>query len=140
MTNLERLKKDVEATIGFYSNFQLGVEKNLGIFCLMGYLMTRETEHTYLVKIIIPKQYPFDVPTAYLLKPVFPAAYTAIPHYWGNGKPCLFRKKQWNPYKHTIKDVVDRTAQWLHKFEQWTVSGEWRGKDAHKVTGEDNGN
>lgn len=128
----KRVKRDVEALEGFYSNFESFMDSKTGNACLTGYLMTRDTDHAYLVKVVIPNNYPYEAPEAFILKPELPKDFMAIPHYWGNGKPCLFHSSRWRPHKHTLKDVVDRVAQWLHKIEIWASSkdGKWPGLSA----------
>lgn len=81
-------------------------------------------------------------PEVYVLKPDLNALAEGrwLPHVYSNRpiRLCLHypRNQEWTPRQSIADTIVPWTYLWLAYFEDWLLSGEWKGGGKHP--GEDN--
>jgi len=56
------------------------------------------------------------------------------PHIWRDKSLCLFwsydpENRGWQPDSWIAETIIPWTAVWLHYYELWLETGEWRGPD-----------
>ena len=78
----------------------------------------------------------FGRPRVFLLDPPMRED---CPHTWGGGEMCVFWPKDpdhpgWQPGSWIADTILPWSQLWLHYYELWLETGEWRGPE-HGHTG-----
>lgn len=81
--------------------------------------------NAYVAAIYFPN-YPYQMPKVFIIKPALPADWK---HRYTDGNICYLHPNFWNPGRHDLTFVLERTAKWLNKYEVWRVKGRWPGAE-----------
>jgi hypothetical protein len=81
--------------------------------------------NTYLVKIVIPQRYPYEMPAVSLVNHTLEPD---CPHKFLSGNICLMKSEQWSTVM-SIALIIAKTAKWLHKYDYWKRHGTWPGRE-----------
>lgn len=113
----EKLQRKFPNRFNFYG-------RNDHIASVQGTLRTNSYS-TFQVCISIPDTYPTAIPTVTVPSEPFPSG---TPHRYSDGSICLMRSEQWSQV-FSLAFLVAKTAVWLHKYEAWKRTGEWKGRE-----------
>lgn len=72
------------------------------------------------------QNYPNEMPRVFITKP---AIQPFGNHIYKDGHLCLVHPNFWNPGRHNLTFVLERTAKWLNKYEVLRVKGRWPGAE-----------
>ena len=99
------------------------------ISSIKGYLST-SYGHRYYVKIKIPENYPYNMPSIWL---PYENLDSSCGHLYSDGSICIMKSDQWSTTL-SLAFLVKKTAVWLNKYDSWKRNGRrrWPGKDQHR--------
>ena len=77
----------------------------------------------YTLEVLFPDTYPNTMPDVYIRTPKLQAS----PHSYSGNRICYMHPSMWNPGRHDLTFVIQRSAKWLSKYEVYLRSGHWPG-------------
>ena len=77
----------------------------------------------YTLEIVFPDAYPSAMPEVFVRKPTLKAS----PHQYEDNKICYMHPRMWNPGRHNLTYVIQRTAKWINKYEVYLACRRWPG-------------
>lgn len=92
-----------------------------------GYLRTNYS-NSYYARVEVPDSYPHSIPKVWILTGYINAN---SPHVYKGGNICVMKSEQWSSV-YSLAFMVARTAVWLNKYDIWSQTGRWPGKDQHR--------
>lgn len=82
----------------------------------------RGRRDSYEVELVLPKNFPYGMAKAYLLRPRIKKA----PHYFPDmGHWLCLNEREDVTVETTIKVYLDWFVQWVGKYERWLKTGKW---------------
>jgi len=109
---------------------------NRGIMDCRLWLQPTPISCDYLARIVYKQG---DLPRVWIEEPNFNiiASGKIIPHLYDRKKVqlCLYHPKYnpWSSEKSISKTIIPWASLWLFFFEDWLISGEWRGGGEHST-------
>ena len=77
----------------------------------------------YTLEVTFPDEYPNVMPKVSVRTPTLQSS----PHRYRYNEICYMHPRMWNPGRHHLTFVIQRTAKWLNKYEVYQVKGRWPG-------------
>lgn len=59
--------------------------------------------------------------------PLEPDTEGFLPHYYREGRLCLYQAHQWDESMYIANTIIPWTAEWLAHYELWKRAGHWYG-------------
>ena len=81
----------------------------------------------YTLEIQFPDEYPYSMPKVWVRKPMLQYS----PHRYEGDQICYMHPSLWNPGRHDLTFVLQRTSKWLSKYEVYRNSTRWPGAGIH---------
>lgn len=81
------------------------------------------TRRLYTLAVSFPDAYPNSMPKVFVRKPTLEHS----PHQYPDDQICYLHPRMWNPGRHDLTFVIQRTAKWLSKYEVYRSQGRWPG-------------
>jgi ubiquitin-protein ligase len=88
-----------------------------------GYLETNDGNY-YYVKIKIPDDYPYTMPSVSLPQT---AIDSACPHRYVSNNLCVMKSDQWTS-NYSLAFMIAKAAIWINKYDVWQRTGHWPGR------------
>lgn len=117
-----RIISEVRAAASYFA-FVEAHPTNDGNVYVKAVLQT-SVSRTYFIAIYFAG-YPYAMPAVYVTNPKLQP--TGDNHMFRQGNICYLHPNMWNPGRHTLTFVLERTAKWLNKYEVWSELGRWPG-------------
>ena len=77
-------------------------------------------KHSYLIKIVYPRDFPNSQPRAYIVKPHI----KKVHHQFSDSELCLYDSREVGP-QTSGKVICDWCVRWIKAYEVWLSSGKW---------------
>lgn len=120
--NLARIRHDIAEAQQYFDYVEGRATAAGGVVALVALQPNRRI---YTLGVTFPDTYPNVMPDVEVRKP----ALSWSPHTYSNGKICYLHPHMWNPGRHNLTFVIQRTAKWLAKYEVFQQKREWPGAE-----------
>ncbi|MXW07646.1 MAG: hypothetical protein F4X56_08680 [Gammaproteobacteria bacterium] len=118
--NLARIQDEI-ATARQHFDFVEGHSTTSGGVMVLIALQT--IKRVYTLSVSFPESYPNVMPKVHVRRPMLQSS----PHRFSNDRICFLHPTMWNPGRHNLLFVIQRTAKWLAKYEVYQETGNWPG-------------
>ncbi len=118
--NLTRIRCEIVAAQQYFDYVEGHATAEGGVMALIALQTSRRA---YTLGVSFPESYPNDMPEVYVRGP----ALSSSPHTYSNNRICYLHPHMWNPGRHDLTFVIQRTAKWLAKYEVYRQTGKWPG-------------
>jgi hypothetical protein len=118
--NLNRIRNEIVAAQQYFDYVEGHPTAEGGVMALVALETTRRI---YTLAVNFPESYPYTMPGVQVRKPSL--GYS--PHRYLNNQICYLHPRMWNPGRHDLTFVIQRTAKWLAKYEVFQQTNRWPG-------------
>ena len=123
--DIQRIRSEVSQALTTFALVELHPTSQGGV-CVKAGLQTSDG-NTYFIAIYFV-DYPNRMPSVYMTTPTLRSD-SANVHRYKDGNICYLHQSMWNPGRHTVSDVLARSAKWLNKYDVWCRKGRWPGAE-----------
>lgn len=118
--NLARIRGEIAAAQQYFDYVEGHPTVEGGVMALLALQTTRRV---YTLAVSFPDAYPHAMPQVHVRRP----ALVPSPHRYPNDRICYLHPHMWNPGRHDLTFVIQRSAKWLAKYEVYQQTGRWPG-------------
>ena len=118
--NLVRIRQDIAAAQRYFEFVEGHATATGGVMALIALQTSRRV---YTLGVSFPDAYPNGMPEVQVRRP----ALQSSPHRFLNDRICFLHPHMWNPGRHDLTFVIQRTAKWLAKYDVYQQTGKWPG-------------
>ena len=118
--NVMRVRREIIAAKEYFNYVEGHPTAEGGVMALVALQISRDI---YTLSILFQEDYPNSMPEVYVRRPVLESS----PHRFLNNKICYLHPYMWNPGRHDLTFVIQRSAKWLAKYEVFQQTGQWPG-------------
>ena len=118
--NVVRVRQEIAAAREYFDYVEGHPTAEGGVMALVALQTTRDI---YTLNIFFPEHYPSGLPEVHVRRPVLEWS----PHRYKNNRICYLHPHMWNPGRHNLTFVIQRSAKWLAKYEVFRQTRRWSG-------------
>ena len=118
--NLARIPREIAAAQQYFDYVEGHPTAEGGVMALIALETSR---HIYVLAVSFPESYPSSMPEVHVRQP----ALASSPHQYVNNRICYLHPHMWNPGRHDLMFVIQRSAKWLAKYEVYQQTRNWPG-------------
>ena len=118
--NLTRIRQEIVAAQRYFDYVEGHPTSEGGVMALIALETSRQY---YTLAVSFPDSYPNSMPEVHVRRP----ALASSPHRYPNNRICYLHPHMWNPGRHDLMFVIQRTAKWLAKYEVYLTTNKWPG-------------
>ena len=118
--NVDRVRQEIADARNYFEFVEGHPTTEGGVMALVALQADRVI---YTLNIHFLEDYPYSMPEVYIRRP----AIESSPHLYRNNKICYLHPHMWNPGRHNLTFVIQRTAKWLSKYEVFRRTRQWPG-------------
>jgi len=118
--NLARVREEIAAAQRYFDYVEGHPTGEGGVMALIALETSRRV---YTMSVRFPETYPNQMPQVYARTPPL----LSSPHRYTDDRICYLHPTMWNPGRHDLTFVIQRTAKWLAKYEVFLQTGSWPG-------------
>ena len=118
--NLSRIQREIANAKDRFDYVEGHPTSRGGVMVLIALQTARRY---YTLEVTFPDEYPYVMPKVSVRTPTLQSS----PHRFSHNEICYMHPRMWNPGRHDLTFVIQRTAKWLSKYEVYQVKGRWPG-------------
>ena len=122
MMDIQRIRNEVAVAAANFAYVEAHPTNAGGV--LVKAAFQTSASKTYIVEVHFD-DYPSRMPQVFVVKPTL----SPSPHRYKDGNICYLHPNMWNPGRHTLTDVLARTAKWLNKYDVYQAYRRWPGAE-----------
>jgi len=108
--DIQRIHREVADAAASFALVEAHSTREGGIYVKAG--LRTSAGNAYVASVLFPN-YPSEMPRVFITKPDIQPLGN---HIYRDGHLCLMRPNFWNPGRHNLTFVLQRTAKWLNKY------------------------
>ncbi len=118
--NVMRVRQEIAAAREYFDYVEGHPTAEGGVMALVALQTSRDI---YTLNVFFPEHYPSSMPEVRVRRPELERS----PHRYMNDRICYLHHHMWNPGRHNLTFVIQRSAKWLAKYEVFRQTRQWPG-------------
>ena len=120
--DIARIRSEVAQAALYFAYVEAHPTTGGGVFVKAAFQTS--ASKTYIAEVQFDG-YPSRAPQVSIVRPVLGSS----PHQYNNNTICYIHPNMWNPGRHNLTFVLQRTAKWLNKYDVYQHTRTWPGAE-----------